>query len=99
MTSPKILHAIVTPIVRGVISNLFLHASHTDTAGHGGDNEFGEAKALQSRASGQVHPPIVRITHWLNAIAMILMIGSGWRIYDDSPIFSWLYFTRLDLRW
>ncbi len=40
----------------------------------------------------RVHSPFVRITHWFNAIAIILMIGSGWRIYDNVPIFSWLTF-------
>jgi thiosulfate reductase cytochrome b subunit len=39
-----------------------------------------------------VHPGIVRATHWLNAIAIIIMIGSGWRIYDNVPIFSFIHF-------
>lgn len=39
-----------------------------------------------------LHPAIVRITHWLNAIAVIVMIGSGWRIYNNEPIFHWLAF-------
>ena len=30
--------------------------------------------------------------HWLNAVAMIVMIGSGWGIYDDSVIFGFLHF-------
>jgi thiosulfate reductase cytochrome b subunit len=42
----------------------------------------------------KVHSPFVRITHWLNAIAMIVMIGSGWRIYNNVPIFSWLIFPE-----
>jgi Ni,Fe-hydrogenase I cytochrome b subunit len=29
-----------------------------------------------------LYPLTVRITHWLNAIAIIIMIGSGWRIYS-----------------
>ena len=32
--------------------------------------------------------------HWLNAIAMIVMITSGWGIYDDDAIFGWLYFPN-----
>ena len=36
------------------------------------------------------HSRFVRITHWLNAIAIIVMIGSGWRIYNNVPIFHWL---------
>ena len=41
-----------------------------------------------------VHPAWVRITHWLNALAIAIMIGSGWQIYDASPLFSFLYFPR-----
>ena len=26
--------------------------------------------------------------HWLNALAIIMMIGSGWEIYDASPLFG-----------
>ncbi|MEQ1863511.1 MAG: cytochrome b/b6 domain-containing protein [Micropepsaceae bacterium] len=33
-----------------------------------------------------VHPIIVRVTHWLNAIAVVIMILSGWQIYNASPI-------------
>jgi thiosulfate reductase cytochrome b subunit len=33
----------------------------------------------------------VRITHWLNAVAIVLMILSGWRIYDASPIFPFTF--------
>src|SRR5690348_8324223 len=29
-----------------------------------------------------IHPRWVRITHWINALAMFIMIGSGWQIYD-----------------
>jgi thiosulfate reductase cytochrome b subunit len=42
----------------------------------------------------QVHSPFVRITHWLNAFAIVVMIGSGWRIYNNVPIFSWLIFPE-----
>jgi len=41
-----------------------------------------------------VHSRFVRVTHWLNAIAIIVMIGSGWRIYDNVPIFHWLTFPE-----
>ncbi|HEY2608331.1 cytochrome b/b6 domain-containing protein [Paraburkholderia sp. RL18-103-BIB-C] len=34
-----------------------------------------------------IHPLWLRITHWLNALAAIVMMLSGWRIYDASPIF------------
>ncbi len=35
-----------------------------------------------------IHPAWVRVTHWINAIAMFVMITSGWRIYDASPLFG-----------
>jgi thiosulfate reductase cytochrome b subunit len=42
----------------------------------------------------KVHSRFVRATHWINAIAIIIMIGSGWRIYNNVPIFSWLTFPE-----
>lgn len=39
----------------------------------------------------QTHPIAVRITHWLMALSMLVMIGSGWRIYDASPIFGFTF--------
>jgi len=39
-----------------------------------------------------VHPRWVRVTHWINALAMFVMIGSGWQIYDASPLFDFLNF-------
>jgi thiosulfate reductase cytochrome b subunit len=39
----------------------------------------------------QIHPLWVRITHWINAIAMIMMIGSGWQIYNASPLFDFTF--------
>ena len=39
------------------------------------------------RASATIHPTWLRITHWVNAIAVVMMIGSGWEIYNASPLF------------
>jgi thiosulfate reductase cytochrome b subunit len=39
-----------------------------------------------------IHPRWVRVTHWINALAMFMMIGSGWQIYDASPLFRFIYF-------
>ena len=36
----------------------------------------------------RLHPGAVRVMHWVNAAAMIVMIGSGWKIYDNQPIFG-----------
>ena len=40
----------------------------------------------------RIHPLPVRLTHWLTALAIFIMVGSGWRIYDWDPIFGWLWF-------
>jgi len=39
----------------------------------------------------QDHPLIVRVAHWLQALAIIVMIGSGWRIYNSTPIFNFRF--------
>jgi thiosulfate reductase cytochrome b subunit len=41
-----------------------------------------------------LHPLPLRIMHWINAVAMIIMIGSGWKIYNDEVIFGWLHFPE-----
>jgi len=38
-----------------------------------------------------IHPVWVRATHWINAIAMLVMIGSGWEIYNASPLFPFTF--------
>jgi len=45
----------------------------------------------------QVHPLAVRITHWINALAMMVMIASGWRIYNASPLFDFAFPAWLTL--
>ena len=47
--------------------------------------------ASAERELGTIHPLWVRITHWINALAMFMMIGSGWQIYDASPLFSFSF--------
>ena len=42
-------------------------------------------------ASGVIHPVWVRVTHWINALAMLAMIGSGWQIYNASPLFDFSF--------
>ncbi|MGF6995876.1 thiosulfate reductase cytochrome b subunit [Paraburkholderia sp. GAS32] len=39
-----------------------------------------------------IQPAWVRITHWINALAVVLMVMSGWQVYDASPIFPALRF-------
>jgi thiosulfate reductase cytochrome b subunit len=41
-----------------------------------------------------IHPGWVRVSHWINALAILVMIGSGWQVYDASPLFNFLHFPR-----
>ena len=45
-------------------------------------------------AGMMVHPGWVRVCHWINALAILVMIGSGWQIYDASPLFRGLEFSK-----
>lgn len=38
-----------------------------------------------------IHPAWVRICHWVNAVAILMMIASGWRIYNASPLFDFMF--------
>jgi thiosulfate reductase cytochrome b subunit len=46
------------------------------------------------RGTRRLHPWPVRIMHWTNAAAMLIMITSGWKIYNDEVIFGWLHFPE-----
>ena len=39
----------------------------------------------------QRHAAVLRIAHWLLVLAILIMIGSGWRIYNSSPIFPFKF--------
>ncbi|MDE2199880.1 MAG: cytochrome b/b6 domain-containing protein [Rhodospirillales bacterium] len=39
----------------------------------------------------QRHALVVRLTHWLMAASTLVMIGSGWRIYNSAPIFGFVF--------
>src|SRR3984957_12665027 len=40
----------------------------------------------------RLHPLPLRVMHWVNAVAIFIMIGSGWKIYNDDVIFGLLHF-------
>ncbi len=49
-------------------------------------------------AAGEIiHPAWVRVCHWINALAILVMIGSGWQIYDASPLFGFEFSKRIAL--
>jgi thiosulfate reductase cytochrome b subunit len=41
--------------------------------------------------AGTIQPGWVRVTHWLNVIAVLLLVLSGWRIYNASPIWAFRF--------
>lgn len=45
------------------------------------------------RAGRRLHPWPLRIMHWVNAIVMLVMITSGWGIYDDDVIIRGFHFS------
>jgi thiosulfate reductase cytochrome b subunit len=52
-----------------------------------------DRQLIQAAAKARkLHPVPIRIMHWINAIAIVIMIGSGWKIYDDDVILGWLHF-------
>ena len=54
--------------------------------------------AWRRRPRGRViHPAWVRVTHWINAVAMVVMIGSGWEIYNASPLFPFTFPREITL--
>jgi thiosulfate reductase cytochrome b subunit len=55
------------------------------------------ADAAKPKAPPLIHPAWVRATHWINALAMLMMIGSGWQIYDASPLFGFTFPRQIAL--
>jgi thiosulfate reductase cytochrome b subunit len=44
-----------------------------------------------------IHPRWVRVCHWINALAILVMIGSGWQIYNASPLFDFVFPRQITL--
>lgn len=38
-----------------------------------------------------IHPAWMRTAHWLNALAVVVMVTSGWRIYNAAPFFDFRF--------
>lgn len=47
---------------------------------------------LRGKPARRLHPWPVRIMHWVNALATIVLITSGFGIYNDEALFGWLFF-------
>jgi thiosulfate reductase cytochrome b subunit len=35
-----------------------------------------------------IHPAWLRLTHWINVLAVVLMVMSGWRIFNAAPLWG-----------
>ncbi|QND74103.1 cytochrome b/b6 domain-containing protein [Tardiphaga robiniae] len=44
-----------------------------------------------------IQPAWVRVVHWINAVAIVLMIMSGWQIYNASPLFNFTFSSSITL--
>ena len=49
-------------------------------------------QAIDTGSTGKIiHPLWMRVCHWVNALAILIMIGSGWQIYNASPLFDFIF--------
>ena len=44
-----------------------------------------------------IHPRWLRITHWLNVFAIVILVTSGWRIYNAAPFFDFVFPRQMTL--
>ena len=44
-----------------------------------------------------IQPAWVRTVHWINAVAIVLMIMSGWQVYNASPLFRFSFPASITL--
>jgi len=54
-------------------------------------------RATATAPDKTIHPVWVRVCHWTNAVAMVLMIMSGWQIYNASPLFNFAFSHTITL--
>src|SRR5713101_7035666 len=70
-------------------SEVRAHSASEDARERAGDTR--PEPGSSARAGAVIHPAWVRVTHWVNVVAMVLMIGSGWEIYNASPLFPFVF--------
>jgi thiosulfate reductase cytochrome b subunit len=56
-----------------------------------------EQTSASATTAKVIQPAWVRALHWTNAVAMILMIMSGWQIYNASPLFGFNFPASITL--
>lgn len=52
---------------------------------------------MKKTSNAIIHPAWLRVNHWLNAMAVVILVLSGWRIYDASPLFGFHFPRGLEL--
>jgi thiosulfate reductase cytochrome b subunit len=45
-------------------------------------------------ANDTIHPMWLRLTHWVNVLAVVVMVTSGWRIFNASPFWEGVAFPK-----
>ena len=75
--------------------------AHVKPAGQapaqGASAAVGPRSRLAAEPSRPIHPAWLRVTHWVNAVAVLLMVASGWRIYNASPFYPFAIPGQLTL--
>lgn len=56
-----------------------------------------QTMASEIGRSDVIHPGWVRVTHWINALAILVMIGSGWQVYNAAPLFNFVFPRQIAL--
>ncbi len=49
------------------------------------------ALPLASSAMPPIHAAWLRAAHWINALAVLVLVTSGWRIYNAAPLFDFRF--------
>jgi thiosulfate reductase cytochrome b subunit len=56
-----------------------------------------EYESTARKGRDTIHPLWLRLTHWLNALAVLIMVTSGWCIYNASPLFDFRFADGITL--
>ena len=55
------------------------------------DTTLTTPQPAQPEDDQRIHPLWLRLTHWLNALAVVILVTSGWRIYNAAPFFDFSF--------
>src|SRR5512138_84661 len=47
--------------------------------------------SINATRTAAIHPGWLRAAHWLNAVAVLIMVASGWRVYNAAPLFAFRF--------